>query len=124
MKSPVFFNAHHAPIGANASFTLGCPGPKGGLGLELPGPADEQIYIGLETRGGGRFEALPFFTETEDDSKRFDVEGGSPERKVVFSFPDKAIKRDFGLTADTWRAGDLTFTIHSPVMPVPDPAKS
>jgi len=45
----LFFNAMHAPIGAHASFTLGCRGKNGGLGLELGGPADENIYIGVET---------------------------------------------------------------------------
>ena len=45
----IFFNAHHSPMGAFASFTLGCRGAKGGLGLELSKPADQNIFIGLET---------------------------------------------------------------------------
>jgi hypothetical protein len=28
-----FFNAHHSPVGAFASFTLGFPGASGGLEL-------------------------------------------------------------------------------------------
>ena len=49
------FNAHHSPVGAFATFTLGFPGAKGGLGLELGGPADENIFIGVETREGGSY---------------------------------------------------------------------
>ena len=40
----IFYNAHHSPIGAFASFTLGYKGAKGGLGLELGKPADQNIY--------------------------------------------------------------------------------
>ncbi|HEY8967299.1 MAG TPA: glycoside hydrolase family 52 protein, partial [Candidatus Methylacidiphilales bacterium] len=55
-----FFNAQHSPIGAFASFTLGAKGAKGGLGLELGKPADQNIYIGVEEEGQpGRFACLP-----------------------------------------------------------------
>mgnify|MGYP005838772085 CR=1 FL=1 len=43
----IYFNAHHSPIGAFASFTLGYRGAKGGLGLELGKPADENVFIGV-----------------------------------------------------------------------------
>jgi hypothetical protein len=124
MTKTVFFNVQHAPIGAFASFTLGCKGARGGLGLELGGPANESVYIGLETRRGGRYEALPFFAGAEDDARRYDVsaaEGSPGSRVVVVPFPDRAIRRRLGVVADTWSAGDLTFTIYSPFLPVPDP---
>lgn len=54
------YNAHHAPIGAFASFTLGYKGAKGGLGLELGKPADQNVYIGLQSRDGDNYQALPF----------------------------------------------------------------
>ncbi len=57
----LFFNALHAPIGAHSSFTLGCLGNNGGLGLELGGPADDNVYVGVETREGNAYEALPFY---------------------------------------------------------------
>lgn len=56
----IFYNAHHSPIGAFASFTLGYKGAKGGLGLELGKPADQNIYIGLQSSDGEHYEALPF----------------------------------------------------------------
>ncbi|MBB5326360.1 hypothetical protein HNQ34_003513, partial [Anoxybacillus tepidamans] len=31
MPKNMFFNAHHSPVGAFASFTLGFPGKSGGL---------------------------------------------------------------------------------------------
>ena len=119
------FNAHHAPVGAFSTFTLGFPGPKGGLGLELGGPANENIFVGLETHEGGTYEALPFFENSASAAKRYDVAADAPEAEGrVRAFPTGAITRDFGAACDTWRAGDLVFTIYSPIKPVPDPAKA
>ena len=124
-----FFNAHHAPIGAFASFTLGAPGASGGLGLELGKPADQNVFVALETREGGAFEALPFFKSddaADEERRRYDVEEanqalpewqGAPFR----AFPEEAVRRDFHVATDTWTAGDLTFTLYSPVRSVPDP---
>ena len=53
----IFFNAHHSPMGAFASFTLGFPGAKGGLGMELKGPANENVYIGLEKPDKSGYDA-------------------------------------------------------------------
>lgn len=120
-----FFNAHHAPVGAFASFTLGCEGPKGGLGLELGGPANESIFIGAECAAPGGYEALPFFGSSADSARRYDVAADAPLRQgKVAAFAPEAITRDFGLGCDTWRAGDLTFSIYSPPKQVPDPAKA
>ncbi|MET3942015.1 hypothetical protein ABIC22_004827 [Paenibacillus sp. PvP094] len=140
----IFYNAHHSPIGAFASFTLGYKGAKGGLGLELGKPADQNIYIGLQSRDGEHYEALPFFAATEDESVRYDVEkldnaeSGIEEgaetlaqsqahtstrskRPLIAAFRDEEITREFKSGTDTWTAGDLTFRIYSPVRPVPEP---
>lgn len=140
----IFYNAHHSPIGAFASFTLGYKGAKGGLGLELGKPADQNIYIGLQSRDGEHYEALPFFEATEDESVRYDVEkldnaeNGIEEgaktqvqsqshtstrskRPLIAAFRDEEITREFKSGTDTWTAGDLTFRIYSPVRPVPEP---
>jgi xylan 1,4-beta-xylosidase len=53
------YNAHHSPIGAFASFTLGFRGDAGGLGLELGRPANQNIYIGVESEPH-TFDFLPF----------------------------------------------------------------
>lgn len=150
VKRNLFFNAHHAPIGAFASFTLGFRGKKGGLGLELGKPADQNVYIGFQSRDGECYEALPFFEEAEDASARYDVEkqeekgnetahsaalgekerdqtGGGwhkPSKPKLVPFADGAISRTFKTGTDTWQAGDLTLRIYSPVRSVPDPAKA
>jgi hypothetical protein len=119
-----FFNAHHSPIGAYASFTLGYPGGSGGFDLEMARPPGQNVFIGVESRDGKVFQALPFFGSVEDESKRYDVErtddtGGAKRRMVPFAREE--VSRDFRLSTDTWSAGDLTFTLYSPVLPVPDP---
>lgn len=119
------FNAHHSPVGAFASFTLGFSGPKGGLGLELGGPADENVFIGVERRDGRGYEALPFFASSADSARRYDVAADAklkPGR--VRPFAASAVTRRFSLGSDTWTAGDLTFSIYSAPKPVPDPARA
>ena len=117
------FNAHHAPIGAFASFTLGYPGASGGLGLELGAPANQDVFIGLETATGDAYEALPFYEDRTDETRRFDVAGlGTPApHQPLHRRAAQDIRRDFGLTIDSWIAGDLTFRIISPVTALPDP---
>jgi hypothetical protein len=125
----LFFNAHHAPIGAFASLTLGYRGAKGGLGLELASPADQNLWIGLEDADGGRMELLPFYAArpAADDRLRYEVGATDPHPvetsgPALVPFADSEIAREFGITHDAWTAGDLRFEIVSPVRPVPDPA--
>lgn len=122
----IFFNAHHSPVGAFASFTLGCKGAKGGLGLELGRPADETLYVGVESRDGMSFESLPFYAQAEDGRARFDVDavGGGKKAFPIHSFSDRDIRRDFRLGTDTWTAGDLAFRILSPMPAIPEPGKT
>ena len=121
----IFFNAHHSPIGAFSSFTLGYKGAKGGLGLELNKPADQNIFIGLESRDRqGSFEALPFYEGFEDDSKLYDIEKGTAEALPQFLSIYEEVERDFKLCSDSFKAGDLTFTIYSQACSVPDPEKA
>jgi hypothetical protein len=121
----IFFNAMHAPVGAFATFTLGYRGPSGGLGLELGGPAGENIFVGVEKSLGLGYEALPFFANSADASRRYDVAAGEAVPPgLVASFPDARIHREFSLGSDTWLAGDLTFSIYSAPKEVPDPAKA
>jgi len=127
MTPNLFFNAHHSPMGAFASFTLGYPGAKGGLGLELGKPADQNIFIGCETNTPNVFEALPFYAQGADESARFDVEKADSKPREgprFMPFERAGIRRDYQLGTDTWTAGDLTFRIYSPVAPIPEPGKA
>ncbi|MEM9882217.1 MAG: glycoside hydrolase family 52 protein [Planctomycetota bacterium] len=133
-RLPPFFNVQHAPIGAFASFTLGQKGPKGGLGVQQGKPADEPVYVGLESReDANRFDALPFYDgQTANEAERFVSDsdaspelddpmlGEVPGVRVVM-FDDGRVARTLSLARDTWTAGDLTLRVISPVMPVPAP---
>ncbi len=124
MKSQVFFNAHHSPVGAFSTFTLGCKGPRGGFGIELAGPANEGVYIGLEdASGSGQYSTLPFYGGSETRAADYDVEGLTELNllQALIPFKDEEISRRMGAGVDEWRAGDLTFTIYSPPRAVPDP---
>jgi hypothetical protein len=124
MNTNIFFNTQHSPIGSFASFTLGAKGAVGGLGLELGKPADQNVFIGIADENS--ITCLPFFQETtEDDSARFDVEAAAVQKRVVpRPWAEKEIRREFSAGSDTWSAGDLTFSIHTPVMPAPEPGKA
>lgn len=127
MNPSVFFNAHHSPAGAFSTFTLGKEGMSGGLGMELSGPANQNIYIGLESSDKKNFDFLPFFELTESVRSRFKIENQDNSNKSNHNlslFGPSEIKRDFNLATDTWSTDDLTFTIHSPVLPIPDPLKN
>lgn len=124
MTRNIFFNAHHSPIGAYASFTVGFPGAGGGLDLELGRSPEKSVYVGLETRGGGEYQALPFFDDNTVESQRYDVEQADAaplKHGILRAFSRTQVTREFKLGTDTWSAGDLTFTLCSPVRAVPDP---
>lgn len=126
MPKNIFFNAHHSPIGAFSSFTLGFPSNGGGFDLELGRSPKKSVYIGVEAIDQeGMYEALPFFQYSEDESKRYDIENPDPDQnkpQIIFPFATDQIERDFQLGTDSWKAGDLTFTIYSQAQSVPDPA--
>ncbi|RRJ64171.1 beta-xylosidase [Paenibacillus oralis] len=133
MGKNIFFNAHHSPVGAFASFTLGYPGKSGGFDLELGSPPNQNIYIGLQEDGQERYRALPFFGEGQDERDRYTTEedenSGEGQHSVqkhdsgiIAAFARGEITRKFGVATDEWQAGDLTFRLYSPFGPVPDPA--
>lgn len=118
----LFFNTQHAPVGAHASLTLGFPGPKGGMDLELCRAPGQSVLVALESAGEpGLFQALPF-TELPHDAerKRFASEEAAAATARVQVLPQAAVSRDFQLATDTWRAGDLRFSLFTPVRSIPD----
>jgi hypothetical protein len=128
MPKNQFFNAHHSPIGAFSSFTLGFPGEGGGMDLELGRSPKKSVYIGVESRTkAGMYDALPFFASQDDESKRYDIENPDPDQnkpRIIIPFEQDEITRNFQLGTDSWKAGDLEFTIYSQVESVPDPASA
>lgn len=125
MTKNQFFNAHHSPIGSFSSFTLGFPGSGGGLDLELGRSPKKSVYVGVESsEKEGVYDALPFFDLGEDESKRYDIENPDPDQnkqKIIFPYDKRHVEREFKLGTDTWKAGDLTFTIYSQASSIPEP---
>ena len=124
--STPFFNAHHSPAGAFSSFTFGCKGALGGFGIELKGPADEGIYIGVEdAHNPGSYAILPFADISAPDiaAEDYDIEGLSDNqyKRSLSTIGDGQITRSLGAGIDTWTAGDLTFRVATPLLRLPDP---
>lgn len=115
------FNAIHAPIGAHASFTLGCPGREGGLGLELGGPAGDNIYIGVTGEKPDQVKALPFFEENKGEHLRYAEGDCTHDSLELKSWRLSEVQRFFDLGVDSWSVEGLSFSIYAPVESVPDP---
>ena len=114
-------------MGAFASFTLGAEGPQGGFGLELGRPAEQQIYIGLESAQHDTFAFLPFCDPPKGKVPAGLDDFGRVRKKPLRTYrhiPKSKIRRELTAATDSWSADELTFRIHSPVEPCPDPAKA
>jgi hypothetical protein len=125
----ISFNAQHSPAGAFFSFTCGLFGSRGGFGLELGRPGDQNLYIGVKE--GDRLCAsplrvLPFYEGSADDeARRFQVEqANAPAQPFVGLLPYRAdeISRHYGFATDRWVTRDLDFAIHTPVEPIDEHA--
>jgi hypothetical protein len=112
------FHAHHSPVGALASFTIGRFTQPGGPGLELMGPAQGGVTVGY--RDGETFHLLPFYPLTESERERY-VQGGAEVGSERPFAPD-AIRRDYGWATDRFSAGDCVFEVLTPFGALPDPA--
>lgn len=94
--------------------------------MELKGPANEEIYVGLEeATNPGHFQALPFFESTtqEKASEDYDIEGLSDYQfpNLLRHFEDKDISRSFSACTDEWNVGDLSFRVYTPFCKAPEP---
>ncbi len=101
----IYFNAHHAPIGAYATFTLGYAGANGGFGQQQKLPGTQSTYVGVVERGA--ITALPFFDPSI-----------SPD---VGAYAQNAVTRDFRVASDTFATADFSFALFSPVRSIPNP---
>jgi len=132
LSGPIGFNAQHSPMGAFMSFTCGNPGTKGGIGLQIGAPADQEVFIGVID--GDRYadvplQSLPFYIGAVSTAiEAFTAETAGPSeanvRPDAEAFNLKDVKRSYGWATDSWQAGDLTFTVYSPFGSIPDPAKA
>ena len=52
MKTSNSYHAHHSPMGAHSSFTVGMFGAEGGMALEKGGPAQGSVFAGYKNATG------------------------------------------------------------------------
>jgi xylan 1,4-beta-xylosidase len=132
LSGPIGFNAQHSPMGAFMSFTCGNPGTKGGIGLQIGSPADQEVFIGVidgDRYADATLKCLPFYIGAASKAiEAFTAETAGPSeanvRPDAEPFAEKDIERSYGWASDSWAAGDLTFTVYSPFGAIPNPAKA
>lgn len=113
-----FFHAHHSPMGALASFTVGEFGEHGGMGLELGAPFAGNVFVGYQD-GEGVVNAFPFYKGANDQSERY-VQKDDTSSLTERLFDD--IQRDYAWASDTFAAPGISFKVLSPFFEVPDPS--
>lgn len=122
------YHAQHSPAGAFFSFTCGKFASRGGMAYEKGGPADQDLHIGYKVgkpHEPGVLHCLPFYKGADaDQAARFDIERTSTSQNsiVVASVASDQIHRDYQLLTDTWQAGPMRLTIHTPCPSIPDPS--
>ena len=119
MRSTNSFHAHHSPMGAHASFTLGMFGANGGMALEKGAPADQSIFIGYRSESG-LTRLFPFYENLVNDAERFS-QGDSQNEARTVEFRDDEIQRNYQWSTDQFVAPGIDFKIKTPFFPIPDP---
>ena len=125
----ISFNAQHSPMGAFMSFTCGNFGTRGGVGLQIGQPGNQDIYIGVkdgDRRAASPPRCLPFYQgKSGDEAGAFLIEQAGPEQQNVTEkvqpFRAEQIKRFYGWATDRWQADELGFCLHTPFGSIPDP---
>jgi xylan 1,4-beta-xylosidase len=125
----ISFNAQHSPMGAFMSFTCGNFGTRGGVGLQLGQPGNQDVYIGVkdgDRRSDSPPRCLPFYQgKSGNAAGAFLVEQAGPEQQNVAervqSFRAEQIKRFYGWGTDRWQTDELEFCICTPFGGIPDP---
>ncbi len=124
----ISFNAQHSPMGAFMSFTCGNFGTRGGVGLQIGQPGNQDIYIGVKDGGRKSDSAprcLPFYQgDARDATAAFLVEAGPEQQNLkekAQAFRAEQIKRFYGWGTDRWQTDELGFSIHTPFGAIPDP---
>jgi hypothetical protein len=123
------FNAQHSAPGAFFSFTCGKFNSRGGFGLQIGKPGNQDLYIGIKE--GDRFsdaplKVLPFFKGSDsDEAKRYDVEGQSEANAKpqtgLQPYTRDQIRRHYGWGTDRWVTDDFEFAIHTPFEDLSEP---
>jgi hypothetical protein len=128
------YHTQHSPRGAHASFTIGLPGARGGFGQSLPGPADQDIYIGYRPAGatgpapaaqpGERWRLLPFYRPPRiSAASAFTGDTSTPARVgEPVALDSSTVRRWLGWASDTWTHEKFSFRILTCFERAADPA--
>ena len=117
-------------MGAFMSFTCGNFGTRGGIGLQIGQPGDQEVFIGFkdgDRTSDATLKCLPFYTAAVNRSAdAFLVEQAGPAEQNVKPdaepFADGAFSRSYGWASDRWDAEGLSFSVYSPFGAIPDPS--
>ena len=127
----ISFNAQHSPMGAFMSFTCGNFGTRGGVGLQVGQPGNQDVYIGVkdgDRKSDAQPRCLPFYQgDARDAAAAFLVEAGPEQQNIkerMQPFRAEQIKRFYGWATDRWLTDELDFCIHTPFGNIPDPKTS
>ncbi|MEP7050552.1 MAG: glycoside hydrolase family 52 protein [Pseudomonadota bacterium] len=116
------FHAHHSPQGAYATFTCGRFGVGGGPTIQGVTPAGFDLVIGYVDEQGELW-ALPFFRSPgAPEITDFVAPTGAPEPKRRHALD--SVTREYERGTDTWLAPNFSFTLYTPVAPLPDPDRA
>ncbi len=121
------YHAQHAPFGAFASFTLGLPGARGGFGQSLPGPADQDVYIGFRRVAADGapatpWQLLPYYQRPQVAAvAAFTGENTRSASHEPQPIGLEKIERRLGWASDTWRHEGFSFCLFSPFGPTAEP---
>ena len=98
------FNAQHSPMGAFMSFTCGNFGTRGGIGLQIGQPGDQEVFIGFkegDRHSDATLKCLPFYIgAVSRAADAFLVEQAGPSEQNVkpdaVPFKDGEFERSYG----------------------------
>ena len=120
MKRSNSYHAHHSPMGAHSSMTLGMFGACGGMALEKGSPANEGVFVGYRT-ASGKLYSMPFSEGITNDAERYSQGGGGSD-SASFVFGEEDIGRDYSWATDRFTAPGLSFELITPFFSIPDPS--
>ena len=129
LKGNINFNAQHSPMGAFMSFTCGHFNTRGGIGIEIGKPAEQNIYVGVkdgDRKSPSPIHCLPFFrpgSELHVPALSYEVDHHVPPavHHSLKLYTAEQVHRSFGWATDSWKTPDFKFSVYTPFSSIPQP---
>ena len=122
MDSPSSFHAHHSPMGAHSTFTIGNFGMPGGMATEKSAPNDGCIFVGYKD-GAGTIHTMPFYRDVSNDAERY-TQNSFEDPIEAKTIEENAVSREYNWSTDRFSAKNIELTLFTPFSPIPDPASA